>query len=294
METVVGGGGDDTLTAGSAPATLKGLGGNDTLIGGAGNDMLLAGEGDDVLDGRGGADGLYGESDTDTIDYGSRSTGVSIDLAAGAGGEPGEGDRLDGIENAVGGSGPDVIVGAGAVFNTIQAGAGDDEIRVRDGDALTDQVDCGDGNDRTDADPFDGLNANCEPSPLPAPDPKTLLPRIGLAGSPNVRLGTEGVVPVTLRCLTPTVGACTGTLTLNQPVGKKLRRLGRAKFRINVGQSKTVRVRIAKKTAANLRRHHKRGLSVRGDIMVTDASARRTTAKLKLKLSYRPKATKKR
>jgi hypothetical protein len=51
-----GGAGDDLLTAGIRPATLRGGDGNDTLAGGAANDRLFGDAGDDQLQGFGGTD----------------------------------------------------------------------------------------------------------------------------------------------------------------------------------------------------------------------------------------------
>ena len=45
-------------------------------------------------------------------------------------------------------------------MDEIDAGAGDDDVRVRDG--LADSVRCGDGADRVDADGFDTVAGDCE------------------------------------------------------------------------------------------------------------------------------------
>jgi Ca2+-binding RTX toxin-like protein len=76
VEHVIGGTGDDTMTAaatatdttfegGSGMDTLTGGGGNDNLWGDAGNDILSGGAGDDNLDGGGGTDSSDGGADGD-------------------------------------------------------------------------------------------------------------------------------------------------------------------------------------------------------------------------------------
>lgn len=113
VETVVGGEGADTLTVGTTsrtgPATLVGNGGNDTLtvsdatptrlVGGAGDDTLTGGDGADVFD-QGpkadGADVMVGKGGSDSVDYSARRAGsayVTLDGVANDGGA-GEGDNV--------------------------------------------------------------------------------------------------------------------------------------------------------------------------------------------------------
>ena len=94
----------------------------DTLSGGPGNDTLLGGEGDsDDLDRRrrhaGGRTGRL-----DIAIYESRTASVTVDLnsTTATNGERDEGDRLvGGIENAVTGSGDDLLVGNSGDNNLI-------------------------------------------------------------------------------------------------------------------------------------------------------------------------------
>ncbi|PRD40775.1 hypothetical protein C5748_25165 [Phyllobacterium phragmitis] len=65
-----GGAGNDTLAAGSGAATLLGGSGDDILTGGAGADVMEGGAGDDILVGGGGADELDGGLGYDRIDGG--------------------------------------------------------------------------------------------------------------------------------------------------------------------------------------------------------------------------------
>jgi Ca2+-binding RTX toxin-like protein len=74
---VLGGGGNDKITIDQTnggitlPATLVGGGGNDSLTGAAGNDLLVGGGGDDVLVGGDGDDKLIGGGGTDSLDGGA-------------------------------------------------------------------------------------------------------------------------------------------------------------------------------------------------------------------------------
>ncbi|MFO1158771.1 MAG: M10 family metallopeptidase C-terminal domain-containing protein [Reyranellaceae bacterium] len=97
IETAVGGGGNDKITANSALAsTLDGGGGNDTLTGGAQGDTLKGGDGNDILHGLAGNDALEGGNGNDT-------------LAGGAGDDELEGDAGDDVLN--GDAGTDTLTG---------------------------------------------------------------------------------------------------------------------------------------------------------------------------------------
>ena len=113
---VNGGAGDDELRAPRAGGLLNGGTGRDRLLGGDGADRLRGGDvrgnvDPDVLDGDPG-EGTQ-PSREDVADYGGRARGVRVDLAAGRGGLPGEGDRLSGVEAVVGTRGDDVLLGDG-------------------------------------------------------------------------------------------------------------------------------------------------------------------------------------
>ena len=123
--------GDDVLTGGFASDEIRAFDGEDTLIGGAGDDSLIGGDHDDLLIGGAGADELFGEHGSDTADYSSSSSGVTITVdrfltTTGTGGDA-EGDVLNGIENLIGSAYDDVLVGS-VDENLLHGGAGDDEI----------------------------------------------------------------------------------------------------------------------------------------------------------------------
>ena len=79
------------------------------------------------------------------MSYEARTRGVRVDLVdtAGFDGGPGERDKLSGVENVVGGSAGDVLIG-NEVRNNFEGGAGDDRVAGGDG---WDILAGGDGND---------------------------------------------------------------------------------------------------------------------------------------------------
>ncbi len=125
LETVVTAHGDYAVTLGTG-GSLIGTGGNDILLGTSGNDVLSGGAGNDIMDGGAG---------TDTVSYGGTTSGLTIGLTgatgyATAGGATGSGIGIDvllNIENVMGGSGNDTIIGNDGA-NLLQGGAGNDTL----------------------------------------------------------------------------------------------------------------------------------------------------------------------
>ncbi len=228
-----GGDGDDTLIGGIANANLSGGPGNDVLTGGAGNDVLDGGTGSDTLSGGDGDDNLHGGATQvgglvtsdgpdsmdggpgiDVVRYPSRTTGVTIDLNTRTGnGEAGENDTIAAnVENAIGGSAADTILG-NAGSNDLRGGAGADTIDGRGGfdqmfgdadadtiigtgDGTADFVDCGNAanaggadTDTANLDHLDlvALTGDCETINRLAPPP--LPTQIGTA-APDTLIGT--------------------------------------------------------------------------------------------------------
>jgi hypothetical protein len=173
---------DDTVTSsvavnvdgGSGRDRLAGSPYADALYGGTGRDAMRGNEGDDVLwDGRlpalispeddmgrafppplrGPPEPVLAERDVfdggpgaDTLSYGGRRRGVTVDLArtdrhAGA---TGEGDALRGLEAVVAGSGSDRLFGDD-IANALDGGVGDDLLVGRAGD---DQLELDAGSNR--------------------------------------------------------------------------------------------------------------------------------------------------
>lgn len=128
------GGGDDLLDGGNASDTLYGGAGNDTLIGGAGNNT---------------GDALYGGTGTDTADFSRNltalgqntftftpnTTAVNVNLVGGTATGLGT-DSLFSIENVITGGGDDFVTGDGQA-NVITLGAGADSA---DGGAGNDTI----------------------------------------------------------------------------------------------------------------------------------------------------------
>ena len=158
-DIVTGSDWDEQISGRGGNDTLRGNGGNDALFGGPGNDSIDGGSGDDLLHGGLGNDTLIGGSGRDTASYiyaypgGDRGEPIAegfgnliINLSLGAASGGAGSDRLDGIENAIGGAGNDTIVGSGG-DNALTGGLGNDLLEGLDGaDILT----LGEGNDFAD------------------------------------------------------------------------------------------------------------------------------------------------
>lgn len=119
----------------------------DSLTGDGGNNWFQAGTGNDTLQGGGGADTLDGGAGTDTVTYTNSTTGVTANLATGAGGgnwwEESSGDVLTGIENLTGSTYDDMLTGSSGT-NVLDGSAGDDTLA---GGAGNDTLTGGAGND---------------------------------------------------------------------------------------------------------------------------------------------------
>lgn len=127
--------GNDTLTGTAAADTLVGGDGNDVIFGLAGADLLFGGNGDDTLQGGGGADTYDGGAGSDTVTYAGATTGLAADLGAGIANLYNGDEQLLLIENLIGGSGNDTLVGdAGA--NRLDGGAGNDVLSGLAGEDL--------------------------------------------------------------------------------------------------------------------------------------------------------------
>ena len=156
--TLFGNMGDDMLKGMGGNDTLRGGKGNDTLYGGADNDKLMGEMGDDAIKGDDGMDTLIGgegadklfggsvvmeggepvpmpDESMDTVDYSGSDAGVKVNLGAfdkvtgemipTAEGGHAEGDSLHDIENLIGSSHADLLMGDGE-SNVLKGGMGDD------------------------------------------------------------------------------------------------------------------------------------------------------------------------
>ncbi len=120
--SLVGGG------TGNVTVIVNGTDGADILRGTNGNDTMRAGNFNDVLMGDPGADSLDGGPGTDTVSYAQSSAAVFVNLTLGEGhGNWADGDTYHLIENIVGSSGNDFLIGDPGV-NRIDGGAGNDTV----------------------------------------------------------------------------------------------------------------------------------------------------------------------
>jgi len=142
-----GGAGDDRLESdaggvldgGPGRDRLLGSPADDVLRGGTGNDVISAAAGDDVLYASGGGlDHVDGGTGKDLLSYAGESRSVTVDLARPERGRRlGSFDRLQRVENVVGGEGPDVLLGDGR-DNWLAGGdgGGGDRINGRGGNDI--------------------------------------------------------------------------------------------------------------------------------------------------------------
>jgi ELWxxDGT repeat protein len=146
--SLYGGEENDVLTGGDLGDLLEGGAGADHLFGGAGDDDLQGGSdyivneyddwGGDTVDGGLGADRLSGGAGyKDTLDYSTRTTGVTVSTDGRAhDGAPGEGDNVAGdFESIQGGAGDDYLVESGDAYVGLYGNGGNDTL-VGDADAL--------------------------------------------------------------------------------------------------------------------------------------------------------------
>ena len=126
-DVIDGGAGDDTIFDGNGNDRVSGGDGNDVLYSGYGKDTVFGGNGDDVIVDVGASKDVYnGGAGIDTVDYSAAVSAVSVNLlkSRAAGADIGK-DELKSIENAIGGSGNDVLVGSRGA-NVLDGGQGDD------------------------------------------------------------------------------------------------------------------------------------------------------------------------
>ncbi len=149
-DTLVGDDGVNFIWGGAGAETITGRDGADHLFGEAGNDVLLGGSGDDVLIGGAGADSLGGGVGADTADYSASAAAVNVNLQTGAGvGGDAQGDVYFSVDNVIGTSAADMIVGrngwdnvldGGASADAMSGGTGNDAFVFRAGQANGDAI----------------------------------------------------------------------------------------------------------------------------------------------------------
>ncbi|MEX2554640.1 MAG: hypothetical protein WEB06_03305 [Actinomycetota bacterium] len=108
------------------PCTITGTDRDDLLIGTPGRDVICGRAGDDVIDGLGGDDVLIGGIGSDTVDYSSSPSAVTVDIGSQTAAGNGN-DQIPSMENVIGSAFGDSIVGT-ARSRSLSGGAGDDQI----------------------------------------------------------------------------------------------------------------------------------------------------------------------
>jgi Ca2+-binding RTX toxin-like protein len=142
-DKIYGSRGSDEIEGGDGSDLVEGEQGNDNVEGGAGDgDVVKGNQGDDSLDGgAGNEDVIFGGTGNDHIDggpgehdiadYQGTGGGVTVNLASqsvsGA-----ENEQLSGIEDAIGGSGSDTLMGSPEA-NRLDGGPGNDHLEAAGG-----------------------------------------------------------------------------------------------------------------------------------------------------------------
>jgi Ca2+-binding RTX toxin-like protein len=140
-DKVYGGRGSDKIEGGGGTDLVEGEQGNDEVNGGEGDgDTVEGNQGDDSLNGGGGNEDVIigstgndkingGPGEHDIADYQGTGGGVTINLQAqtvsGA-----ENEHLEGIEDAIGGSGADTLIGSSSSPSRLDGGPGDDHLEA--------------------------------------------------------------------------------------------------------------------------------------------------------------------
>ncbi|MEL6234148.1 MAG: calcium-binding protein [Pseudomonadota bacterium] len=144
-DVIHGYGGDDLISGLGEDDSLYGRDGDDSLFGGNGWDRLEGGGGQDLMSGGAGTDAFFGGAGRDTVDYSYASGNWRIDLYGGiaASLQGTTVEALHSVENAIGGSGDDVMI-ADHAGSWLFGGLGDDALT---GNAFNDLLDGGQGAD---------------------------------------------------------------------------------------------------------------------------------------------------
>jgi Ca2+-binding RTX toxin-like protein len=169
------------------------------------------------------------------------------------------------------GSGNDTIQG-GSGSDSIDGGDGNDTIQVREN--VADFVRGGVGADTATVDAVDAVAADVEtvdrPQAQPAPAPKP-----GAGKAARTSTVKRGVASLKISCPTG-VSECKGSVTLRTAKGR-IKTLGKANYTLKAGQSKTLKIRLAK-DAAKLAKNKKLTVNAR----ITSGAGSAKTAKVAL------------
>ncbi|MCI4660882.1 MAG: hypothetical protein MRY63_03550 [Neomegalonema sp.] len=153
-DSLLGGDDEDTLSGDEGDDYLEGGLGDDILLGGTGSDLLIDIFGDNTFTGGAGKDVIFGGSGSDTIAFSSEGgTRATLNLGQGFARDSfGDRDTLTDIENAIGTSFGDLLVGDGG-DNRFEGADGDDNLVGKKGadtligDAGADNISGNNGDD---------------------------------------------------------------------------------------------------------------------------------------------------
>ena len=174
VEGAIGGAGGDSLLGDDDANMFEGGPGSDELSGLDGDDYLQPGA---VAGGADGADTVTGGLGRDFVSYEDRTTPVTVDLRQSIQ----EGDDVTSVENAVGGSAADILIGDGGA-NSLYGLDGGDTLRLA-GDGVADEALCGPGVDVAELDAIDSAE-DCDPPAAPAPPEEVTPPPPALPTPP--------------------------------------------------------------------------------------------------------------
>ena len=129
-DVIIGGHGEDLISAGTGAQTIDGGDGDDTITGGPAADEINGGDGDDVIDGGDGSDTIDAGDGHDVVAGGDELTGAGDRIIGGHGDDTLSGG--DGNDWLNGKSGNDVMFGD-AGDDTLHGGAGKELMQGGDG-----------------------------------------------------------------------------------------------------------------------------------------------------------------
>jgi Ca2+-binding RTX toxin-like protein len=285
VDTVVGSDGADLIRGGEGNDVLDGGGGDDRIVGDRGNDTMNGGAGDDTLvwNNGDGTDVVNGDDGRDDVEVnGAPAAGdafsvqpngarikfdrtnlvpFSLDIGSSetlhANGLGGDDAIIVGAVGtysvtASGGSGSDTLTGGGS-SGTFLGGSGNDQVNVRDNTA--DVASGGDGNDSVvadtaDLDVLDGFESVDRTMVVtPSAIDTSTRPVTIRGGTVKVR---NGRVSIRVSCPAASPANCTGSLVVRTAKGVKLAglkvvlQLGSARYNLAPGESRTLKVKLAK------------------------------------------------
>jgi hypothetical protein len=290
----------DRLVGSSGANRLVGLGASDVIDGHGGADELVGGPGDDLLAGDAGLDVLRGDAGEDVAVYASSGGGVRVTLgafgAAGSSGHASGPDTLYGIEGAIGSRYGDTLVGneeanrlmgaagddrivGGAGRDVLAGGDGDDSLESRD--EARDDVACGLGTDRVDADARDVIHRDCE---------RPLRRSMSVVG--KVVTVKRGRARLRLACPESASRGCKGKVRLRARLrrrrGARMRRIGGGPFGLIArGTARVVRIPVSPRgRRALLRTRRLRRVAV--VVSARDGRRRPVNGRARVTLKLRP------